>query len=94
MCCHIISAGRASPELEEHQDSPEELGVALPHGPAWAFTRELLSTNRPRSSELSLKAPSPRGGSGEVTSVAWLGPAATAGLGTVAVPATTAAKAG
>lgn len=45
MCCHIIPAGRASPELGEHQDSPEELGLAFPHGPSWAFTRDLLSTN-------------------------------------------------
>lgn len=50
--------------------------------------------NGPRSPELSLKATSPRGGSGEVAWVARLGPAATAGLGTVAVPVTTAARAG
>lgn len=68
--------------------------MALPHGPAWVFTWELLSTNSPRSPELSLKATSPRGGSGEVAWVARLGPAATAGLGTVAVPVTTAARAG
>lgn len=47
MCCHIIPAGRASPELGERQDSPEELSVALPHGPAWVFTWELLSTTAP-----------------------------------------------
>lgn len=68
------------------------------HGPSpWSSLGVHMGAaeyNGPRSPELSLKATSPRGGSGEVAWVARLGPAATAGLGTVAVPVTTAARAG